>query len=242
MNETLNPYQPPLAGSGGPNRPARAALADLIRRFLASEMQAFEFDEQLDEFRSAGDPVIDYVVNSVWFHYDDCDDHLVCFNKQQWDFFQRLLLVLASDCQVQSDARREWSCRQLVAAAALLAFAGFAWQLGWGYHLLILSVPFGLVSIALSFWGPKLQTPPDPYAPIIFPFATFSDLAAAYRQVQFRKTRYPQELANRRIRSPLRDAIAHVYGYVMWLIVSPVPLLFQVFPFTHADCRVIVAK
>lgn len=118
-------------------------------------MHAFEFDEQLDEFRNAGDPVIDYVVNSVWFHYDDCDDHLVCFNKQQWDFFQRLLLVLASDCQVESDVVAELFWRQPVAAAALLASAGFAWQLGWGYHLLILAVPFGLVSIAISFWDPS---------------------------------------------------------------------------------------
>ena len=157
MNVTQNPDDPP--GSDCTDvptlAPTRDALAKVIRAFLASEITAFQFDEQLDPFRDSNDCVIRHVVDAVWYHYDDCDDHLVCFSKQQWDYFQRLLLVLASDCRIEMESVRAWSLKQLIAAISLCLFLTFAHQSGRGYHLLILSIPFGVVSIALSLWRPR---------------------------------------------------------------------------------------
>jgi hypothetical protein len=109
MSATPNLCDPPGAASYASPAPTRETLAELIRSFLASDITAFAFDEKLDPYRDSDDPVIYHVVNVVWYHYDDCDDHLVCFSKQQWDYFQRLLLVLSSNCRVETEFRRQWS-------------------------------------------------------------------------------------------------------------------------------------
>lgn len=218
--------------------PTRQALASVIRAFLNSESMAFEFDEQLDAFCDSSDPVIEYVVDAVWYHYDDCDDHLVCLSKQQWDFFQRLLLLLASDCVVETESRRIWSLRQVIAATSLAVFTYFAVQAGWGYHLLLLAVPFGAISMLLSQTRPAPPVESDPYLPIIFPFESLSDLARTYRSSLFRKTQYPKSLSNRQIRSPDRVAFEHFLSQVMWLLLSPFPLFAQCFPHFETDVRV----
>jgi hypothetical protein len=243
MSGTLNPYDPPEADPhcGNANSvPSRKSLAELIRSFLASDITAFAFDEKLDTFRDSADPIIRHVVDAVWYHYDDCDDHLVCFSKEEWDYFQRLLLVLSSDCSVRTESSTRWSIKQLVAAVSVCAFSYFAIQMGLGQHLLILSIPFGLVSIALSFWRSQCETATDPYAPIIFPFATFSDLETAYRLSGFRKSKYPKHIGQRTIRSPFVVAF-QIHTYAMWLILSPIPLLFQMLPERQTNRRIVAA-
>ncbi len=93
---------------------SRHELAGLIRRFLASEIKAFQFDEELDRFHESSDPIIRHVVHSVWHYYDDCVDHLVCLDKPQWDYLQRLLLMLDANCCIETECKRQWSPKQLV--------------------------------------------------------------------------------------------------------------------------------
>ena len=240
---TDNPYKPPTSEKLGvmTQEISRDSLAALIRSFVSSDITAFEFDDKLDPYRDSDDPVVNYVTGAVWYHYDECDDHLVCFSKPQWDFFQRLLLTLESDCQIESKSQRRWSIRQLIAAFALLGFAWVALKTGWGEHLFILSIPFGAISIALSFWRFHDDAEPDPYSQVIVPFATFSDLATAYRSTGFRKARYPKQIEKRTIRSPTMAAFWQIHAYTMWLILSPVPLLFQTLPRTQTKTRVVVA-
>jgi hypothetical protein len=244
MSDTSNSYDPPQATPSNDtanSQPSRDSLAELIQSFLASNISAFAFDEQLDAFRGSDDPVIRHVVDAVWYYYDDCDDHLVCLSKQEWDYFQRLLLVLASDCRVQTKSCRRWSVRQLIAGLSLCLFAYFAVRTGWGQHLFILSIPFGAISIALSFWSSLRTSGPDPFASIIFPFATFSDLATAYRLSGFRKTQYPKHIGERAIRSPFMAAVWQIHAYAMWLILSPIPLLLQTLPERQAETRIVAA-
>ena len=241
-SQSVNPYDPPLTDTTGrvvSPEPSRASLATLIRTFLAGEITAFQFDDRLESFRDSDDPVIMYVVDSVWYHYDDCDDHLVCFSKQQWDYFQRLLLVLASNCRVETEIERQWSVKQLIAAVSLCVFVYCAVQVGWGRHLLIFSIPFGTISIALSFWQPRQKHILSPYAQNIFPFATFSDLATAYRFSDFRKKKYPNCIGERRIRSPFMDMFWQLYAYTVWLLLAPIPLLFQTLPDTRTHTRIV---
>jgi hypothetical protein len=238
----LNPYDPPEAvfDIGVEDRtPTRESLSELIRSFLASEISAFAFDEHLDTFRDSNDPIIRYVVDSVWYHYDDCSDHFVCFSKQQWDFFQRLLLALASDCRIETKSCLQWSFRQLIAAVALYLFAVFAIPTGWGEHLFLLSIPFGCVSIALSFW--RLPDHPflAPRAVPVSPFATYSDLVRAYRKSGFRKTRFPTGTDARALRSPGTVVFLWLQAYVTWLVLSPIPLLFQALPVKRTETRIV---
>lgn len=218
--------------------PSRASLAALIEMFLASEITAFQFDERLDIFRDSDDAVIQHVVDAVWYHYDDCDDHLVCFSKQQWNYFQRLLLLLVSDCRIETKFKRQWSLKQLIAAISLAMFGYMALQVGYGYQLLILSIPFGVVSIALSFWRLRITPNPDSFASDIFPFATFADLATAYYASGFRKNRYPKHIGKRTIRSPFEDTLLRLYSYTIWLLLSPFVLLFQSFPVMQTETQI----
>ena len=234
-----NPYAPPslFVDDGQQMPPTRAGLAAIIQSFLDGELIAFEFDEQLDEYHSTGDPVMEYVAYSLWCHYDDCDNHPVCLTKAEWDYFQRLLLLLEADCTMEVTSRKVWSVRQLVAAVALSIFLYFAVHAGWGLQLLILAMPFGLVSKPLAFVSRKKQVPADPYEPIIHPFATLSDLETAYHSVGFQKTRYPKHVSQATIRSPLMDAAFHLQFYVHWLTMSPIVLLFQALPRFEGDTK-----
>jgi hypothetical protein len=241
MSATPNPYDPPQTNAASDDidqQPSRESLAELIRSFLASDITAFEFDERLDAYRDCDDPVVSHVAFAVWYHYDDCVDHFVCLSKPEWDYFQRLLLVLAAPCRVETQSHWQWSHKQLLAACLLGAFAFFAIEWGWGQQLLVLSIPFGVASIALSFWHHRRATPPEPYTDVVFPFATFSDLATAYRQSGFRKTQYPKQLNDRRIRARLTAAFLQGYNYVLWLIFSPIPLLVQALPEHQTTTRI----
>ena len=220
------------------DRAQRDGLADTIRRFLSEQSTAFEFDEALDEYGESADPTVQFVTNAVWYHYDDCDDHIVTLSKPEWDYFQRLLLLLESDRQIAITSMRRWSWTQLVAFICLLAFAWCIWHFGWGQHLLVFSMPFGVVSILISFVRNKTRST-GPYDHILTPFPTFTDLSATYGSaVAFRKNRYPRSLTNRRIRSRVAEFGVRLQMYAAWLMLSPIPLLVQTFPMTDTQTSV----
>lgn len=65
------------------DREARNDLVALIRGYLAEEIKAFDIDEQLERFRDSSDSGGRFVATTMWFHYDDCKDHLVVASKPQ---------------------------------------------------------------------------------------------------------------------------------------------------------------
>ncbi len=230
---SANPYEPSLVRAELSedvfDRTQRNDLAATIRRFLQEKLSAFEFDEALCPFRTSTDAVVRYVAEAVWFHYDDCTDHLVALTKPEWDYFQRLLLLLESNGSVEVTTIRCWSWTQLLAAGALFGFTEAVWHLGWGMHLLVLAMPFGLISLGISRVR-RGTISSSPYDPIVFPFGSFGDLRQAYDSVGFKKDRYPRKMQPRRIRSPLMNAALQLQFYTLWLMLSPVVLSWQMFP------------
>ncbi|MHB0961093.1 MAG: hypothetical protein ACYC0X_21805 [Pirellulaceae bacterium] len=62
-------------------------------------LTAFAFDDEITEIGTAtADGTVHFVVDSLWYHYDDCRDHLAGLSKQEWDYFQRLVLLLDDIC------------------------------------------------------------------------------------------------------------------------------------------------
>ena len=241
---TSNLFPPWSSSTGRPahvvDRRLRDQLALLIRRFLAEELTSFGFDDLLDEYRDSADSAVRFVANEVWCYCDDFEDHLVALSKPAWDYFQRLLLLLESDRAVETTHWWRWSWTQLVALGALLGFVQIALSLGWGEHLLIYAIPFGIISIAIS----RLRRSTNvvgPYHRIIHPFATISDLKAVYDAVGFKKARCPRNVQARRIHSPLGKAGIHLHLYSHWLIHSPIALAFQLLPERKSRLRVVVA-
>ena len=137
------------------DRPNRDALVAAINRYLDGETTAFKFDDEIFSIKS-DDPTISHVVCQLWFFYDDCKDHKVQLSKEAWDYFQRLILVLQSDAHIEFSKRRRWDFTQLIALAALMLFVYEAVGSAWG-TVLAVAIPFGIVSIAISWWRTARQ-------------------------------------------------------------------------------------
>lgn len=236
-----NPYRPP-AWNSGPDwngNETRKDLAASIREFLNREISTFQFEDRLESFFDSSDPVVSYFADSLWVCVSDCPDQLISFSKQEWDYLQRVLLVLESDCRLQVRSKTSWSFRQIVAAIALSFLGYFAIQLGWNVQLLFLAVPCGGLSLALTRWGIQ-EDCDEPYHHAIYPFATFSDLATAYRETGFRKTRFSRHLSIPAKQSVWAEWSAYACSIPLWLAISPFVLLFQSFPNHECTTRVVV--
>src|SRR5205085_2557818 len=111
---------------------------------------AFAFDERIGEIAAESeDQTVRDVVEALWYHYDDCKDHQVVLSKTEWDYFQRLMLVLESDSAIHASSARYWTLHQAVAITAFACFGVLV--LGFHVSYWFVTLPFGVFSIALSF-------------------------------------------------------------------------------------------
>lgn len=222
------------------DRKNRDALVAAINRYLDGQTTAFQFDSEIFGIKS-DDPTVAHVVHALWFFYDDCKDHKVRLSKEAWDYFQRLILLLESDGQVELSKRRRWDFTQLVALAALLVFLYAAHWLGFGMQLLAVAIPFGVVSIVISWWRRRTAArTADPKAVILAPFSSLAELIALRRSVaKFGKRKYPPGMKPFKIRSPLEETAGWLRLYAAWLFFSPLVLLFQTLPTTETESRIV---
>jgi hypothetical protein len=172
------------------------------------------------------------VAKLLWYHYDDLKDHKVVASKEEWDFFQRLLLILKSDADiVEETGERKWTARQAVAAVCLAVFAVEVAMKGWGPHLFLATVPLGGVSVLLKLWHSSLEDAQLRQQAPLFPFGSVSEMRSVRRKVQgFVKSRYPARLGSRQIHGPVSEAFTWLHFVVVWLLFSPVELLVQALP------------
>jgi hypothetical protein len=212
------------------DRESRQNLSALIRRYLNSEITAFQFDEELFSFPDSKDHTIHDVISSLWYFYDDCIDHHVHLDKPSWDFHQRLLLLLDSDSIIVKSSYRKWQWTQLIAVVALLASLSLILYYGWGKHLLVLWMPFGIVAWAIH----KLNQLDEPIKIDLFntyPFPNVSVLRRAYEQCQFSKQHHPKQIeTNRPVRSESYIWFHKIFGSIIIAMISPLILLLQCFP------------
>lgn len=223
------------------DRPNRDLLVETIDRYLNDDLSAFEFDEAIFDIRDqTADETIKRVVDVLWSFYDDCDDHQVVLDRSSWNYFQRLRLLLKSDASLEASTRRIWSIAQAIAATAIVGFLWAAYKTGLGQHLLIVAIPFGLVSIGLSKWRVRLYRNACNIDLTMHPFTSVAQLLWIGRDLAyFRKQKYPPHLASRRIRSEA-SALANAFlSYAPWLICSPIALLFQMLPISIPVRRVV---
>ena len=118
-------------------------MVEVINRYLSEELTAFKLDEALSGIGArTKDETVKQVAELFWYHYDDVEDHKVVASKEEWDYFQRLLLILKSDAEiVQETGIRKWTARQAVAAACLAVFGYAVIKTGFGSHLLVVTIP-----------------------------------------------------------------------------------------------------
>jgi hypothetical protein len=214
------------------DRAARDKVISAFEAYLDDQITAFEFDDRLQEIASE-DLTVNEVIHAAWFHDDDCKDHKVRLSKPEWDYFQRLLLILASDTELSSSQSSRWSWDHLIAWLALVVFGGIAFVVGWGWHLILWAVPFGIVSILISIYRRRREPESLPCEVACTPFDSISQILWLRRQFpRFRKRKYRVEIGGRKIRSEAEESFNQAFSYGYWLALSPLVLLFQGFPST----------
>ena len=225
------------------DRTARDELADVLERYMAEEANSYELDEELmlrDWPRD--DRTLNKAIRVIWLSYDDFVDHKVLGPKANWDQLQRIVLLLRSDDQMEVTGGRRLTLRQVIPLACLALFVGAVAQFGWGWHLLAVSVPLGVVSMLLSWWRLARDQRHDTSEPVASPYESVAELLAARRRVPgFRKRPYPPRIDKRRIRGPASEPVMWICFLVPWLLFSPVALLFQAWPRYQGQCRLVPA-
>ena len=222
------------------DREARIKLCDAIEAYCGEAITAFEFDDLIFDIEGhTEDETAKQVVQWLWHHYDDIEDHKIVLTKEEWDYFQRLRLLLESDTELSITRKWCWNFRQLIAAISLALFVYLACVTGFDLHLYLLAIPFGLVSIAISdMWW--VHEPAEDVDPKLVPFPTHTALSRVRRQVNwFKKRRYPKFLTDRRIRGDSAESIMWFQTIVGWLLFAPLALLGQSFPRQAVDIQLL---
>ncbi len=226
------------------DRKARDEMAEAIERYLREGTTAFQMDDHLSDIAGrTKDSTVQDVADAMWFHYDDVKDHKVVASKEEWDYFQRLLLVLRSEGRMELTRRRRWrwTIRQCIALGCLLLFLAAVRQKGIGWELAPLSIPFGIVSMALAYWHSRESRRSALHALPLYPFSSVAELFRVHRSAPaFRKLRYRATLQGRTIRSNSLTWIMCVPLGIAWLLYSPVPLLFQSLPERDCTTQVVI--
>lgn len=212
------------------DRNARDAAIATFEDYLEDRITAFEFDDRLQSITTK-DQTVREIVAAAWFHYDDCKDHKVILNKVQWDYFQRLLLLLKSNAEIASSSRKRWSWDHGIAWLALIAFVYAAFLVGWNLGLFILASPFGILSMLISHYRQQITRKASMAEFALAPFTSYSQIRWLRRQVpDFSKMPYRTKIGERRIRSTVEESFGHSLVYILWLLLSPVILFAQGLP------------
>ena len=221
------------------DRNARDQIIAALQAYMEERITAFAFDEALSKVNTDDRTARD-ICTSLWFHYDDVIDHHIVANREEWDYFNRILLLLQSDGELVGARRKVgWNARQLIALICLLLFAGMIFHLGFGEHLLLYTWPFGIVSFVLAILGRRETERRERTEAAIFPFPSFASLLNIRRQLAgFTRRQYPKALKGRQVRSPLGLFAAMLPWYVAWLLLGPIPLFFQALPECDFETRI----
>jgi hypothetical protein len=211
-------------------------MIEVIRCYMDDQITAFQFDEMLAEIDSdTEDTTVRAVVRELWFCYDDCKDHNIVASKQVWNYFNRLLLLLASDAEIEVvRVWRDWHAGQRVAAISLACFCFLMARTGirWGPDLFILAMPFGVVSMVIGWFNlQRRKKAATTLKAALDPFPTLSSLLSVRRRTRdFEKIKYPSAIAGRRIRGPVMERLPWILWGTLWLMFSPIVLFVQMMP------------
>ncbi len=216
------------------DRDARNQMAQAIRSYMSEEITAFQFDDMLGEIEAtSGDETVHFVRKQLWFFYDDCKDHPIAASKEEWDYFNRHLLLLESARELRmASPRWRWGSTNVIAAICfVLCLPGLIPSIAGGFFY-IYALPFGPVSMALFWFNSRRERKTTSLMETaLTPFPSVRSLLDARREVSgFTKIKYPGSLAGRRIRSSVDEILMWIPLSIIWCMLAPMALFFQMLP------------
>ncbi|MGI9517871.1 MAG: hypothetical protein ACR2NP_12540 [Pirellulaceae bacterium] len=214
-------------------RKDRKRLATALRSFISSEMTFSDLCKVFAEAHSSRDQTVVFVVEQIGEDWEDVLVQPEMLDKSEWDYLQRLLLLLDSSHHVVRENRWHWCYTQLVALASLGVVVWLLFAFGWQW-LLLATVPATLVSLYLFRIRSRKVT--RPWQNVLTPFGTFDQLRSTWDSVPtFRKQRYPKRrscpvVSLSGLLGPIGLVFVSGWFVALLAITPPVSLLVQMFP------------
>jgi len=228
------------------DRKARERMAAAIRSYMDGMTTVSQLDDVLAEvMKTTQDKTVESIRQALWHLTTGVvKDGKIVASKEDWDHFNRLVLLLDSDGEMEVvKGRRRWRIGQCIAVLCLVGFLYIAFQTGFGEHLFFYATPFGAVSMILVWFASrqrKRETATEP-------FPSVDSLLSVRRQVPgFTMAEYPKTLTGRRIREPFIETLFDKFMLIplglVWLMCSPLPLFFQMLPRRERETRIRMPK
>ncbi len=213
------------------DRAARNEAVAVIDAYLDDQITAFEFDERLGI--DTQDMLVNEITALAWFHYDDCKDHEIVMTAEQWNLFQRLLLLLKSDADVSAppaeSRRRRWD--HWLALAGFASCCTLACWVGWNGWLLPLALPFATLAFFIHAHQVRITPVMSVRELACFPFASLGELRQVRRRTPgFVKRRHRPEVAGRVVRGEGWEEMTRLIEFVGLGLLAPLALLGQSLP------------
>ncbi|MEO8593422.1 MAG: hypothetical protein ABI759_08870 [Candidatus Solibacter sp.] len=206
-------------------------MMQTIRSYMDEEITSDQFEEALAEVsRATSDEGVAALREELWYIYDDLTDHPIVAYKHDWDYLNRLLLLLASNAEIAVE--RRWCTRyvltQTMAGVAFATYSFLAIRSGFSGEVLVtLALPFGLIAKTVAW----LRTCQGRTQVAVEPFPSVRSLFAVRRSVSsFIRKRYPQRLKARKVRGPVLRTLLWLYEVALVALLSPIVLLIQALP------------
>lgn len=227
------------------DRKARDKMSETIRNYMNENITAFDFDEAISKIaENTTDRTAEIVGSALWFYYDDNRDHKIVADREVWNYFNRMLLLLDSNAEIETvKINRYWHFSQAVAAACLVLFGYIIFRKGIGEHLLDFTFPLGIISMILYWFNQRKESKRVSEFKVSIPFQSIRNLLSVRRQVpSFIKIKYPKTISVRRVRGKVMEKAMLLPWIFIWLMLSPIVLFFQMFPNKESETRIKISE
>lgn len=209
-------------------------MIQCIRSYMDDAIMSRELHDWIHMITSdSQDRTIRYVAHEMWGFYDDLKDHPIVVLKEEWDYLNRLLLLLESDYELNEEKLcYTWHWSQALAAMAFVGFVFAAWRTGISPAFFFAWLVCGAVVCTVAWVNSRQDARLNPLRKrALDPFPSIASLLAVRRSVPgFTRNRWQEWLSQREIRSKVSTAILYMNGTLAVLLLSPLILLWQMTP------------
>ncbi|MCA9033865.1 MAG: hypothetical protein KDA91_01985 [Planctomycetaceae bacterium] len=238
-NRAQNPYSAPAAREAwNPQfiKPSRRELADLFQAWISNEISNTQFHSSLETFFDCQDDVIEWCLWEFPPSWDPGAEYHRPETREQWEFAQRVILLLHSGFEMKSTTKIRWSLWQI---PALLIVMGVTWAvMRWpALDVWRLTVfPIAFISAQLNRVRSQIETASEA-DPLTAPFRSIEDLEQAGRHSpDFVWRPFPETTASTQParfqggRPVAGKAQNLLIMALLWMVSCPVSILAQCFP------------
>lgn len=233
----------------------RNELKFVLNEYINERITAFEFDDCLSRIQGrTHDNSVLQMTQQLWFCYSGVEDHKIHANKIQWDWFQRILLFLETENEIENEILinnykiSHWS--QIVAFLTLV-FGIFLEKMTDADWLVSVAFPIALTLFLFRKYRCfQFQKKHQSISNInkLTPFGSVLSLFKARKKSRyFSKKKYPEHLKNREFpnEKPIKNydneatfLVMLFFGpivYIVLSVLSPVFLFFFCFPIRYTE-------